>query len=52
MMKPYRDGSPSPLRRPTPTMASGRIQRWALTLGAYSYTIQYRKEKRTLMLIH
>ena len=24
-------------------MASGRIQRWALTLGAYSYTIQYRK---------
>ena len=27
----------------TPTMASGRIQRWALTLGAYSYTIQYRK---------
>ena len=27
----------------TPTMASGRIQRWALILGAYSYTIQYRK---------
>ena len=27
----------------TPTMAYGRIQRWALTLGAYSYTIQYRK---------
>ena len=27
----------------TPTMASGRIQRWALTLGAYSYTIQYWK---------
>ena len=27
----------------TPTMASGRIQRWALTLGAYSYNIQYRK---------
>ena len=24
-------------------MASGRIQRWALTLGAYSYNIQYRK---------
>ena len=27
----------------TPTLASARIQRWALTLGAYSYTIQYRK---------
>ena len=24
-------------------MASGRIQRWALTLGAYSYDIQYKK---------
>ena len=27
----------------TPAMASGRIQRWALTLGAYSYDIQYKK---------
>ena len=26
-----------------PTMTSSRIQRWALTLGAYSYTIQYHK---------
>ena len=25
-----------------PTMASGRIQRWALTLSAYSYTISYK----------
>ena len=29
--------------RATPTMASGRIQRWALTLSAYSYTITYKK---------
>jgi len=29
--------------RAVPTMASGRIQRWALTLSAYSYTIKYRK---------
>ena len=27
----------------TPTMASGRLQRWALTLGAYDYAIQYRQ---------
>ena len=27
----------------TPPMASGRIQRWALTLGAYSYMIQHKK---------
>ena len=27
------------------TMASGRIQRWALTLGAYDYTIQHRDGK-------
>ena len=31
--------------RGTPTMASGRIQRWALTLGAYDYTIQYKEGK-------
>ena len=29
----------------TPAMASSRIQRWALTLGAYSYSIQYKKGK-------
>ena len=28
--------------RAVPTMASGRIQRWALTLGAYDYTIRYK----------
>ena len=28
--------------RGTPTMASARIQRWALTLGSYDYTIQYK----------
>ncbi len=27
---------------PTPTMASARIQRWALLLGAYDYTIAYK----------
>ena len=26
-----------------PAMASGRVQRWALTLGAYNYTINFRK---------
>jgi hypothetical protein len=26
-----------------PTMASGRIQRWAITLGAYDYVIQYKQ---------
>lgn len=26
-----------------PTMAAARIQRWALTLGAYNYTIKFRK---------
>ena len=31
--------------RATPTMASGRIQRWALTLGGYDYSIQYREGK-------
>ena len=29
--------------RGTPTMASGRIQRWALILGGYDYTIQYKE---------
>ena len=28
--------------RPVPAMASARIQRWALTLSAYSYTISYK----------
>ena len=27
----------------TPVLAAGRIQRWALMLGAYSYTIKYKK---------
>jgi len=26
-------------------MASGYMQRWALTLGAYDYTIQFKKGK-------
>ena len=26
-----------------PTMASARLQRWALTLSAYQYSIKYRK---------
>ena len=29
----------------TPSMASGRIQRWGLTLGGYDYLIQYREGK-------
>ena len=28
--------------RPVPAMASARIQRWALTLSAYKYTITYK----------
>ena len=28
--------------RPVPPLASARIQRWALTLGAYDYTIEYK----------
>lgn len=28
-------------RKGIPVMASGRIQRWALTLSAYNYTVQY-----------
>ena len=28
--------------RPVPPLASARIQRWALTLGAYDYTIAYK----------
>ena len=31
--------------RPVPAMASARIQRWALTLAAYSYTILYKPGK-------
>ena len=31
--------------RATPTMASGRIQRWALILGGYDYAIQYKEGK-------
>ena len=31
--------------RVVPAMASGRIQRWALTLGAYDYRIHYRQGK-------
>ena len=30
-------------KRSIPAMASGRIQRWALTLGAYSYVIRFQK---------
>ena len=30
-------------KKSIPAMASGRIQRWALTLGAYSYTIRFQK---------
>ena len=30
-------------KKATPAMASSRIQRWSLTLGAYSYTIEHRK---------
>ncbi|XP_019859677.1 PREDICTED: uncharacterized protein K02A2.6-like [Amphimedon queenslandica] len=29
----------------TPRMAAARIQRWALILGSYQYTIQYRQDK-------
>ena len=29
----------------TPTMASARVQRWALLLGAYNYTIRYKPGK-------
>ena len=32
-------------KRPVPTMASSRIQRWALTLSAYSYQIKFRPGK-------
>ena len=31
--------------RPIPSLASARLQRWALTLGAYSYQIQYKPGK-------
>ena len=29
-------------KKPIPTMAVARIQRWALTLAAYKYTIEYK----------
>ena len=29
--------------KPIPAMASGRIQRWALTLASYEYTIKFKK---------
>ena len=32
-------------QKPVPTMASGRIQRWALTLSAYKYNMEYRAGK-------
>ena len=31
--------------RPTPSLASARIQRWVLTLSAYNYQIQYKPGK-------
>ena len=31
--------------RPTPSLASAHIQRWALTLSAYNYQIQYKPGK-------
>ena len=31
--------------RPIPSLASARLQRWALTLGAYNYQIQYKPGK-------
>ena len=35
-------------KKGTPVLASSRIQRWALTLGAYSYTIHYREGKENV----
>uniref|UniRef100_A0A1X7UV38 Reverse transcriptase RNase H-like domain-containing protein n=1 Tax=Amphimedon queenslandica TaxID=400682 RepID=A0A1X7UV38_AMPQE len=35
-------------KKATPVLASGCIQRWALTLGVYSYTIQYRERKNNV----
>ena len=35
--------------RPTPVLASGRIQRWALMLGSYQYVIQYRPGTKMAM---
>ena len=32
--------------KPLPTMASSRIQHWAITLSAYSYTIKHKPEKQ------
>ena len=34
--------------RVIPAMASGRIQRWALTLGAYDYAIEFKEGKEML----
>ena len=31
--------------KPTPSMASARIQRWSLLLGSYSYTLKHRNGK-------
>ena len=31
--------------RPIPSLTSARLQRWALTLGAYNYQIQYKPGK-------
>ena len=35
-----------PPDKPIPPMASARLQRWALLLSAYDYSIQYRPSKR------
>ena len=37
--------------RQVPLMAASRIQRWALTLGAYQYTIQYRPGANMVPLV-
>lgn len=31
-------------KKATPAMAAARIQRWALTLAAYNYTVKYKPE--------
>ena len=38
--------------RATPVIASGRIQRWALTIGMCDYEIQYKPGCSKLMLMH
>ena len=35
-------------KKATPVLSSGRIQRWALILGAYSYTIQYKEGRNNV----